>query len=468
MSKLLLVFIVTLTMLKANIISGIGYGVDEKESKRESLADLSNAISVNVKSDFTTIKKSLDNEYSKSNEKIINLSSNLPIIGVHFEKSIGHKLIKTKAVLSSETSLKLYEEEIMKLKKGISFNYLELEGLHDDDMKYTLLNQLLADIDSFNKYKIVATLLGAKKLPTLNVNSTDMKTKLLRLTKKVKSINIASDLLTKDITQKNIYLSALKVAGSNDVTQFSRILKSQISSKLSTVKYSNNADYFLRGNYEILKNSILITLKLTDQNNQLIKTITLSLHNEAYKDINYKVSSKTFDAAMNEGFVKSGELKVKIGFKGYSRENGIDLYANDEVDIVIKTNKAMCYFLVGHTLKEKDKFSYILPIGSDDNPFISRITGEDVNHYITIADRVPIEEPFGRESLQVFSSTFSKNGSCPLIVPYCKEDDDGYCIVKGKPNKVIGNTRALNLKRRKHKVENAESSIEWHSFESVN
>jgi hypothetical protein len=189
------------------------------------------------------------------------------------------------------------------------------------------------------------------------------------------------------------------------------------------------------------------------------------LDKEAYKNMQYKPKTKTFDKAINSEFVKSGKLFVNIGFKGHNRDSGIDLNSGDTVDIVVKTNKPMCYFLIGHTLKDDNKFSYVLPIGSDNSPFINSITGEDVNKNIIIIDKVPIEAPFGNETLQIFSSTFDKNGKCPLIVPNCIENNEGYCVVNAKPSEVVNKTRALNLKKRRFKVQKAEASISWTSFE---
>lgn len=452
--------------ISASTITGIGYASIESDAKKESLADLSNKISVEVKSNFKSITKSLGSNYTKNKEKTIQLSSNLPILGAKFKKLVGSRLIKSTATISSTNAIKLYKQELKRLKKEIAHSKSELETTKNDNIKYTILSQLLKDIESFNKHKIVATVLEAKNLPTINVTKSEINIQLQNLLQKVSSLKIAAKLLSKDISQKNIYLSSVTTTNSNEITQFAKILKNELSKYTNTVKYSKDADFFLRGSYEILSNSIFITYKLLNQNNEIIKINTVTLKPIAYKNIKYKPSIKTFDSAINSEFVKSGKLDVQIGFRGYNRANGIDLNAGDTVDIVVKTNKPMCYFLLGHTLKQNVKFSYILPIGSENTPFINSITGEDVNRYISIADEVPIEAPFGSENLQIFASTFDKKAKCPLIVPNCSENEDGYCAVDGKPSKVITKTRALNLKKKKKKIEKAEDSISWTSFKN--
>lgn len=466
--KLTFIVLLTNTILNATTITGTAYASIEKDSKKEALSDLSNKISVTVKSNFKTITKSFGKNYEKSNEKLVQLSSNLPILGADFKNLIGDRLIKTTAKISSEVSLKVYVTELKRLQKNISHGMLAFENSKNDDIKYHILNQTLNDIENFNKHKIVALLLGGKNLPTLDVTKSEINSKLLKYAQKVPSIKIASEILSKnikDIDVKNIYISAIKPNGSNEVTQFAKIFKDNLATKLNTTKYSSDAKYFLRGSYEILKNSIFVTVRLSDENNKILKTSTVTLSDKAYKNTKYKPTTKTFDKAINSEFVKSGKLNVQIGFKGYDRTNGIDLNSGDTVDIIVKTNKPMCYFLLGHTLHKDNKFSYILPIGSDNSPFINQLTGEDVNRNITVIDEVPVSKPFGNENLQIFASTFTKNGECPLKVPHCVENDDGYCVLNGKPSDVVMKTRGLNLSKKKSKIENSEASISFTSFE---
>lgn len=462
--KILLSGLTALT-LNATTITGTAYADLEKDSKKEALADLSNKISVDVKSDFKTLTKTFGQNYEKSNEKLVHLSSNLPILGVNFENVIGTRLVKTTAVISSENSLEVYIVELKRLYKNISQSILDLETTKSDETKYTLLNQLLQDIENFDKHKVVAILLGGKNLPILDITKSKIDTKLQSYIQKAPSIKIASEILTKNIENKNIYISAFKPNGSSEVTQFSKILKNNLAEQLNTVRHSSDASYFVRGEYEILKDSIFITLNLSDQNNTILKTTTATLTPNAYKNTKYKPSIKTFDNAINSEFVKSGNLNVQIGFKGYSRTDGIDFVKDDVVDIVVKTNKPMCYFLLGHTLHQDTQFSYLLPIGSANTPFINSITGEDVNRNITIIGEVPISEPFGSENLQIFASTFKKDGTCPLEVPQSKENYDGYFVVSGTPAKAVTQTRALNIKKTKLKVEQSEASVSFTSFE---
>lgn len=450
--------------LEASTFNGVGYGVSKIDSKKEALADLSSQISVDVKSDYETVTSNLSGKYEKNTKNIIHLSSNLPLKGVIFKISKENDYFKTVATIDSKNSLKLYKQELFSLQRNILDDHEMFMMSKNNNIRYHILKRLVKDIERFNKNKIIATLLGAKDLPSIKITMSTVKTQLKRLQEDVSSLVLASSFLIDGIDKKNVYLSSFKPVGSKEVTQFSRVLKNHISSKLDTVRYLSDADYFIKGSYEISMNSIFVTLKLFDKNNELLKVNGVTILSKAYEDLEYKPKTKNFDESINNGFVKSGKLRVSIGFKGYNTDDGIDLISNDTVDIVIKSNKEMCYFLLGHTLKQNNTFTYLLPIGGENTPFINYITGDDVNHAITIATDVPIEAPFGSENLQIFSSTLGKNGKCGLVVPNCEENSDGYCVVGNKPELVVTKTRALAFHKKKKTIEKAEASISFTSF----
>ena len=462
----LIIYMFVITSLNAVTITGQGYGINEQESLEESLSDLSNKISVQVKSNFKSYIVTDDATYNKRKEKLIELSSSLPIKNVNITVMDGEELTKTTTSITTKHSLPAYMSELNRLSKNIKDTVLKLHQIKRGAtaLKYKILIQLLQDVENFNKHKIVAIILNARDVPVINITESKVKTEILELEDKVLNIELAAKVLSKGIMQESIYISAIRMSGSNEVTQFAKILKDSMSKTLNISKYSSDAKYLLRGNYEILDDGIFITLRLSDKKNNIIKVSTITLAPSAYKHIDYKVKTKTFDKSLSTEHIISSDLHIDIGFRGFNRVDGIDLVEKDEIDIVVKSSKSVCYFIVGHILKEKEKFSYLLPIGSEDTPFISSITGSNVNRAIIIAEDIPVSEPFGSESLQIFANTFKEDGTCPIVVPFCKENQDELCVITGKPNEVIKNTRALNFNKRKFKVEKADNSISFTSF----
>lgn len=452
--------------LLSNSILGVGYSYSSDQAKKNSLADLSNNISVEVKSEFKTSKKKLEDNYSKSNESLLELSSNLPLLGVDFKEFVGSKLVKSTATLSSKSALKVYKLELNRLASNIKTNKRFLKNSNNQSEKYNILNQLLKDIESFNKHKIVATILNGSNLPKIDITKSQVELQLQKISSKAPNIDIAVNKLIQNIDKKNIYISAIKPSGSYEVTQFAKIVKNSISKKLDNVYKSDDAEYFLKGDYEILKDSLFITLNLYDLNNKIVYTNTATLAPSAYKNTKYKPTTKDFDTAMNSSMIGGANLKVKIGFKGYNRANGIDLNNGDKVDLVVKTNRDICYFLQGSTLSKNKKYSYLLPIGSDNSQFTNKITGDDVNIFKPLFTTY-VGKPFGREVLTIFAKELNKKGECEIKIPNCRYDNNiQLCLLSDKPTIGLISTRALFMPQQRRnekeiKLEVAESSIDF-------
>jgi len=461
--KKTVLFLIIALSLYSVTISGVGIADTKKEAKKEALGDLSSNISAKVKSKFISQKEVFGKSIVVNRKNFISIGSNLPIKGVKFNTLEGARLTQVNALLSDENSLKLYKEELKRIKINITTLYQNLQKEKNKDIQYNILQSLLNLIESFNKHKIVAMILKGKNLPSLDITQEEIKLKLQKLQKDIKTLNIAAKVLSRGITKKNIYIYPIKPKNSNDITKLSRVLKKLLSANLNTKATPKEANYFLRGDYEILKNSIFVTINVQDINNNILKTNIVNIKKEAYKNIPYKPKTKTFDEALNSEIILSGDLRVKIGFKGFYQADGIDLNKGDKIDIVAKTNKAICYYLVGYVIRNREKFSYLLPIGSGDSPFINYVTGEDVNRYVTLFKDVEITEPLGRETLQIIASTLKKS-KCPLIVPKCKIKKD-FCIIGNNITSSLHKTRALSLKKSKNKVEKAEYFIHYRSFE---
>jgi len=446
--------------LYAKTFEGVGISDTQKEAERLALEDLSSAISSNVKSNFITVTKMLDNDYQKTKTKVIKVSSNLPIRGVKYTKLDGNLKTKITAYISTQDSLRAYEFEIDRLSQEIRRGLKNLEYL-DSNSKYTILNKLIGDIENFNKNKIVAIVLGATNLPKLSITKSDLQKKLLKVLQKVDTVDFASKILTKNIDKNktNIYILPAKVSTSKEITQFARVMKKYLQKYIKSVKKPIRANYFLKSDYEILTNYIIFTIYLIDKKGNILLTNSIKIDQKAYQGVQYRPKLKDFDTLMQTDFIKSDKLRVEIGFRGYSRVDGIDLYKGDNVDIVIRTNKPICYFLQGYVIKDNKNFSYLLPI--TDN-FIDRVNSSDINQLITIASDIPITAPFGNERLQIFATTM-KNNKCELKLPLYHEIGDFY-VVGNNAISGIKQTRALNFSKRKIKIEKTEATISWTSF----
>ena len=456
-----LIFLLFL-IIELHAISIHGEGINKNPiiAKKEALSDISSQISSKVTSEYKSYQAKLGDQYKESKEKIINVSTNLPIQGAKFETTEEkNDYIKIIATLD-KNSLKVYKESLRVLKNNI------------DNLKnktnYDSLELLLEKVQKFYKHKIVAIALGGKNLPTINVLDSDIKLKLKKFSRVASNIDVATEILAKKFQEKKIYLVSPKVVGSSEITQFAHIFANNLLKYINGVSKPIEADYILRGQYEILKNSIFVSYNLYDKNNFLIRTNTIQVKKN--HEINYNPKTKSFDSILMSDKIINNDLRVKIGFQGFYQENGISLKNGDVIKVAIKSNKDICYFLLGNVLYKDKKYSYIL-ILNETNKLFTYLTGEEVNRPIIIINDGVITKPFGHESLTIFASTFKDK--CPLQLPKCNIDKNkGICIIEGNPIDIVRDIRAINRLNftQKNKTNNMEGnyssddSISWTSF----
>ena len=314
--------------LHAILIQGEGINKNPIVAKKEALSDISSQISSKVTSEYKSYQAKLGNQYKESKEKIINISTNLPIKGARFKKTEENDCIKIIATLD-KNSLKVYEESLKILKKNID----NLKNKTD----YDSLELLLEKVQKFSKHKIVAIALGGKNLPTIDILESDIKLKLKKFSRVASNIDVATEILAKKFPEKKIYLVPPKVIGSSEITQFAHIFAKNLCKYINCVSKPVKADYILRGQYEILKDSIFVSYNLYDENDSLIRTNTIQVKKNP--EIHYNPETKSFDSSLISDQIINNNLRVKIGFQGFYQENGISLKNGDVIKVAIKSNK---------------------------------------------------------------------------------------------------------------------------------
>lgn len=456
MKKILLVMVLAI-YLNAKTIIGIGFSDNEIEARNNALADLSNQISTEVTSEFNSLTSSFNGDLQSIKEKLVKTKSELPIIGVKTIYKRDKNIVEV--VLNSKDSLYLYEENLKNLFSEIN-KTLELISKENDKTKlFELYSNLQLNFDMFNKYKIVALLLESKNIPHLSITANEIKIKLSELTRLVESLDLAAKLISKPFTQKQIFVYPAKNGISAEITPFSKVFKEKLSSYINQVHTPKEAKLFLSGSYEILKDKIFMSYTLMDNEHKIIKQNGINISNKAYEGLDVKPKSITFDEEIHSGFLKSNELKIDISFKKYGSKD-ILLFEDDLVDLVVRSNKPIYFYLIGHILHDDKKSSYLVELQPDaygKNKFVYRFGGSDVNIPVSLGE-FEISEPFGFESIQMFASTKDIKDD----IPNCTVDEHELCVIGDNPTKVIAKTRALvRPKKDKKKVLKAEAILEY-------
>ncbi len=421
-------------------IVGLGYGT-ENEAKKSALDDLSHNISVNVSSDYSSFISKDDKEnYNKKVNKLVTIKSELPILGAKFAYENQSEMMR--ATLEDKIALSLYTTKLGDFKIEIQKLLAKIETTKNNDEKYSLYELTLNLFNSYEKHEIVALMLGYKRAEPLPISSTDIEAKMIALGKNINSIDLSTKLLAKNFTQKNIFIYPLTTNGSNEITPFATVLKDNLSSKVHQATSPNTSEYYLSGNYEVSNDGIFLTYNLLDKQNNTLKSSSLFLDKVAYKNLRATPNNLTFDqeVELSKDKLKS-ELKVELSFKEFGSKNVL-LKSGNEVELIAKSNRQAYIYLIGHTLHENEKFSYLVELqeASGDERFIYTLGASEVNRPIPLPLSFVISEPYGYESIQMFASTSKPElPTCSML--------DGLCVIGNQPQIVVAKTRALKAKK---------------------
>lgn len=216
---------------------------------------------------------------------------------------------------------------------------------------------------------------------------------------------------------------------------------------MSTVESPTRSEYFLSGEYQILKDRIDLTYKLLNINHDILNTFVTTFSNSAYKDYEIEPRTLDFDNLLKNGVVTSGDLTVKAMLSSGKRD--LLFFEGDPLIIMIKMNRPGYFYIVVHTLKKEEKYSYLLDLfkSQGNRKFIYHVSADDVNKWIALPE-FEVVPPFGVETLQVISSTNDLIDKVPATIYDYKTK---LYKISDNPAEAVVLTRGLIRKERKEK-----------------
>ena len=279
--------------LSAKQITGEGYGITRLEARKEALADLSQNIKVETRSVFSSIVTvNADDDVEELKKKIINLKSDLPILGAEFTTVTVKDQFLVQATLDYR-NVKIYESELINIKNIIDDNVNKLKTSRTSAEKAVLLREILTNLEQYDRYRIVAQFIGSKDIPKVNITSADIKRQIGILLETADTLDFGLKLLTEGIKEKNIFIYPPTTRNSREITEFASAVKNKLSVYLHTVERPNRGEYFLSGEYQILKDKIDLTYHLLNSDQDIQKTFVTTFSKSAYKD--YEIEPQTLD-----------------------------------------------------------------------------------------------------------------------------------------------------------------------------
>jgi len=432
-----------------------GYGDNQEEAQRQALAALYASMLVEIRSVSASLTT---NDGTSIAQREIRAISNLPLLGTHSEilpASAGQ--FHVRAVLQSATALPLYKTQLQASADQLKKLMAQLDQHKNAANDYQVLSEMLKESEQYTKYATVARLLGAGQLPAAPITHTSIEQQLHQAEAMASSMDLLIELVTRNIPKNSVYVYPATPRQSHEVTAFGRVLRDNISARISSASTPGSAKYIMRGNYEVLPDRMRLTYRMTDVAGNTTAVRSLAVAPDVYKNLPYKASTTSFDKLLHDGIVVSDDFRVNVATNRGSED--LLFVDGDELELLVKLNHAGYFYVVSHVAHNKDSESYLLELSDDNGPrrFVRYVGADDVNRWVSLG-KFSAGAPFGVESLQVIASNVDLIEKLP---PYSYDKEaDIYRLNTSSAQDGVLRTRGLRPKRdTKKKVESAESVL---------
>lgn len=457
-----LLLLLSLQPAVAAEIVGEGRGATEAAARKDALADLSSRISVTVKSNFKSNQKlnvlTVNNKKAEvTSQSVVNsveTNSELPILGADFSLGAEGGQVTAKVVLDSAKSLPLYERRLDELRGRMSALNGRVAKEKTGSLQYAAIMDLLTLQDEFKKLNTVLSYLGGRV--QISVVDEDALQQQLRAARTaVDSLDLAAQLLAEGMGDSVVYIFPARAGNSNEITQFSAIMRDKLSSYLKTAQTPREAAFTLLGQYEETGDGIDITYRLLDDSALAQKTNSVHLAKTAYAGIVTVPKTTDFDQLLKAGVAMTGNLRAEVSTNQGSRD--LLFQEGDEIELMVKLSEQGYFYVVGHTVKDSEKSSYLVELREVEAPrkFVYFVNADDANKWISIG-KFQIGAPFGVEALQVYSS----NKDLAASLPSAKLDAASglYLLAAADQQAGIVKTRAI-FKKAAKTAQTSEASL---------
>lgn len=448
-SIICLVFTIFCISLCAQVLSAEGYGKAEESARNNALANLSQSLYVKVEAKLLESTEEANQKAFSRTLKEISAISSLPILGATYKTAPPKRNEYVSTVyLEAAKALPLYEDRLKAIIKRLSETKSFMNRSTDTSLRYERLMKAQVDLEDFDLHRFIYMALGGKTAYEAPMTQSEIETELHKLRSEFEDLSLALKLSSKDFESfKGIYVLYPAVYPGNETTQLSRVIHDYLLTNLSGVQNSENATYYLRSNYEILESGIVLNLRLADKKGNTLKAAMLRLNPKAYSGYDFRPKTVDLAKQIEMGELISNKLQVQLSGLDGSRQL---FYVKDQiVQLRIKSNLPVEYYIVAHAHTEEGVYSY-LPFGANQ---IKRISADQCNRWVEL-DEFRVTAPFGVETLQVIASTGSLANSIPTTKHDYRYELDK---ISDDPIKAVAYTRGL--KPIAKEVETTETSL---------
>jgi 5-carboxymethyl-2-hydroxymuconate isomerase len=440
--KVLLLYLITFISLSASWLDAYRYGtylkdkdkiyslveIDQNRSNykqiafKEAISDISKQLHSHVSSEEflqTAIKNDdLNEEFTQK----IHVISNLPIHGAikereKFENSKYFLLLS----FDKKATKDIYITKTNELSQQIDNLYKEYVKESNLNTKIKLLNLIEQNYDNYEKYSLIATLLGSKNPSKPQLKKYKINSELDKIyNSTTKNIEELSKVLAMNISKTDIdgelYIDAFAYKDSDTFSDFSSKLQSQLEYELNqntTIKLAHNAPYTLHGNYFVNDNFIRVKAIIYDKKGNKAHVIISKMTIKPSQKDSYVPKQNSFTKINDK--VTSKELDVQVRMN--KKRKNLLFREGQSVSIEVKTNKqAYVYVIANMRTKENKQVQYLLTLSNayGNNSYQMFIPARASNKWINIGE-FEIQPPFGVEVLHIFATNHSIVDNLPKI-----------------------------------------------------
>lgn len=415
MKKLsVIVFVLLLPIfVYGEALQGIGYGSTTEEAKEEALADLSSAIKVQVfsKHEQTTIKS--DDKVKSDYTRWTKLSTNVPLISpsIYYSKENGKR--KATAILDKP---ELYSKKLSSIAEKIDTMTKDIKQGGDRALNYKILLSVQPMYDEYESYQVVADVLGVDYVKP-QISSSEALNMLLELQSAPPSLEVAAEVLTKDMKEKNIYVVPVMYAGRENITEFGAFFKDMLSTKVNSVEVEEDASNKLKCTYTLSGDDIVVACSLITGVSKVLKSSAVKIP----KELVTMQSMPKHDASSILNSYTPPKTEYKLWLKISTDGDPSFLRENEPFSLLVKANKpGYVYFLTVNNADGGDANVLLLDWN---NKFIKYIDKDHVNKWVSLG-QFRVKAPFGSETLYAFG--LEREPQPEYIVPEYTLDKIGY------------------------------------------
>ena len=428
------------------VLSGKGWGKTFTEAKKEALSDLSTTIQVQVESRFSSMESESHGKAVIDAKSVINLTSDLPILGAVFKEFRDKSGIWVTAFLKAAKAGPLYTARLQEIKKNMAEALMAAKKAVSKADQHHALTTSLPLFEQYSRHKFVAVCLGVGSIPELPATESDLHHRILALEKAADSIDFAAQLIIKELdpTLTNIYVYPPMMRESHEVTPFAAVVRDRIANRLNAVDSPDRADYLLTGRYEKTAQGIDLAYTMYKLTGNAISGAVVRLTQGAFSDYDTEPKSITLDKLLHQGLAVSNDFHVDLT-TNYGKEDLLFL-KGQEIEFLVKSNRPAFFYLCGHVDKGKDqRYSYLLDLQEAEGVrrFVRFINADDTNKWISLG-KFEVTPPFGVETLQIIAATSDLAENLP---PAKLDPNTELYLIAHTPEEGVKTTRAFKRKQ---------------------